>query len=210
MRAVELVSSLRAAGRLATRTAYNRHGCLGTQATAGPHHVLLLQCTSGRRSRSHPRMRSRRAIALRLAVRVAVSARRAERLRFHGSSELATWLPSVAAWSRVRVFAWLISSWTAGWHTVQHAVCTDDAFVVYVFCCSSRTVCRDFVGISAIPIAAAVIVAGVGEPSAFETRAGPISMCRKRSFATYGHAQCPCDPATLPPRSAWRPSPRAA
>ena len=28
--------------------------------------------------------------------------RRAERLRFRGSSELATWLPSVAAWSRVR------------------------------------------------------------------------------------------------------------
>ena len=25
-----------------------------------------------------------------------------------------------------------------------------------------------------------------------------------------GHAQCPCDPATLPPRSAWRPSPHAA
>ena len=26
------------------------------------------------------------------------------------------------------VFAWLISSWTAGWHTVQHAVYTKDVW----------------------------------------------------------------------------------
>lgn len=70
---------------------------------------VQLQCTSGRRSRSHPSMRSRRAIALRLAVLVAVSARRVERLRFRGSSERAMWFPFRGGVVPCTVFAWLIS-----------------------------------------------------------------------------------------------------